>query len=137
MNFRKWLAHKITEKGFNPSQMTYRAGLSHSEVSRLLSGKRDPSLKTLMKISKTLNIRLRELLEQAGYIEPIEGLDEKDLTYELLSALKDPQAKKALLLIHNADPETKKVLFDICTATTNLPKEKMIALQILIKNRES
>ncbi len=70
MNFAKWLEKKIEERGLKPSQISHYADISHAEISRLLHGKRKPSLKTLKILSNFLRVSEKEILQSAGYLPP-------------------------------------------------------------------
>lgn len=66
VDFKTFLYNKLQERGMKPSQLAHRSGISNAEVSRLLSGKRAPSLKTIQKIGPALKIAEEDLLAAAS-----------------------------------------------------------------------
>jgi len=67
MNFRKYLRELITRRQLTLSQIEMRSGIPSTYISQVLSGKRDvPNEITLIKLSKTLGVPEREMLEYAG-----------------------------------------------------------------------
>ena len=54
----------MARKLFNAPDLAKEAGISYAEVSYLLSGKRNPTIKTVGKIAKALNIDVTEILEE-------------------------------------------------------------------------
>ncbi len=68
MDFSKWLMNKLMERHFRPSQLAFYSKISGAEISRLLSQKRYPSLKSLKKIAPVLHVTEEEILRAAGYL---------------------------------------------------------------------
>jgi transcriptional regulator with XRE-family HTH domain len=69
--FGQYLTHKLREHGITQSQLSYRSGISDAHISRLSKEERGlPKIDTLCKIAKALNISLRQMLRELGYLEP-------------------------------------------------------------------
>ncbi len=80
MTFSQWLRQKLDQRGVKPSELAFRSGISDTEISRLLSGKRNPSAKTLKKISPIIHCAEEDAMRAAGYLPP---LLEKPKTIEI------------------------------------------------------
>jgi phage repressor protein C with HTH and peptisase S24 domain len=68
MKFSEWLSDKLTSRHLKPSQLALYSKISGAEISRLCSGKRQPSLKTIKKIAPILHVTEIETLEAANII---------------------------------------------------------------------
>ena len=53
-DFAAWLQESMTQRGMSQRMLALRAGVSHSSVSRLLSGDRSPSLPTALALLRVL-----------------------------------------------------------------------------------
>jgi DNA-binding XRE family transcriptional regulator len=53
-DFAAWLQERMEERGISQRMLAMRAGVSHSSVSRLLSGDRSPSLPTAIALLRVL-----------------------------------------------------------------------------------
>lgn len=69
MEFAKFILSKLSERDLKPSQLALYSGISPAEISRLLSGNRMPSLKTIQKIAQALKTSEEDLMIAAGYIK--------------------------------------------------------------------
>lgn len=81
-DFRKWLKKRIAECDLNPSQLSDKSGVSKSEMSRMLSGEREPSAKALTRIAPYLLIDTVKLFQIAGIIPPSDKTNAPDI-YEV------------------------------------------------------
>lgn len=63
LRFGKNLKKFRTERGLTTREFAERAEIAHSQVWTLESGKGDPSLSTLMVLSKVLNVTVEQLIE--------------------------------------------------------------------------
>lgn len=77
MKFSKWLDSQLKKRDMLPSELSYSSQISQAEISRLLSGKRTPSLKTIKKIALALHVSEEECMKAAGFIN--NGSHEDDL----------------------------------------------------------
>jgi len=60
---------KLRKKyGLSGEELAYRSGVSHSQVTRIESGKQNPTISTLISICKGLNITLDDFF--AGFEYP-------------------------------------------------------------------
>ncbi|HEY7526532.1 MAG TPA: helix-turn-helix transcriptional regulator [Candidatus Limnocylindria bacterium] len=55
-DFAAWLQERMGERGISQRMLALRAGVSHSSVSRLLSGDRSPSLPTAIALLRVLAV---------------------------------------------------------------------------------
>jgi transcriptional regulator with XRE-family HTH domain len=55
-DFASWLQERMEERGISQRMLAMRAGVSHSSVSRLLSGDRSPSLPTAIALLRVLAV---------------------------------------------------------------------------------
>ena len=53
-DFAAWLEESMKQRGMSQRMLALRAGVSHSSVSRLLSGDRSPSLPTALALLRVL-----------------------------------------------------------------------------------
>lgn len=53
-DFAAWLEERMEQRGMSQRMLALRAGVSHSSVSRLLSGDRSPSLPTALALLRVL-----------------------------------------------------------------------------------
>lgn len=68
MRFAQFILSKLSDRNLKPSQLALYSGISKSEVSLLLSGKRKPTIRSIKKISQALKIPEEELYIAAGFI---------------------------------------------------------------------
>ena len=61
------LANKLklvrSEKGFTQEELPYQSGLTLSQIARIETIKANPTVSTIFKISRTLNISVSELFD--------------------------------------------------------------------------
>jgi transcriptional regulator with XRE-family HTH domain len=55
-DFAAWLQERMEDRGISQRMLALRAGVSHSSVSRLLSGDRSPSLPTAIALLRVLAV---------------------------------------------------------------------------------
>jgi repressor LexA len=68
MVFSEWLSEKIMARHLRPSQLALYSKISGAEISRLLSGQRKPSMRTITKIAPVLHVNEEEIMRVAGYL---------------------------------------------------------------------
>jgi transcriptional regulator with XRE-family HTH domain len=61
--FGKRLQYMLRAKNFSQEELAYQPGLTLSQIARIETGKINPTLCTLLVISKTLKIKAGELLD--------------------------------------------------------------------------
>jgi len=73
MKFAEFVLSKLAERDMKPSQLAHYSGISAAEISRLLSGHRMPSLKTIKKIAQGMKLSEEDLMVAAGYIQQFDA----------------------------------------------------------------
>ena len=51
------------EKGFSQEELAYSSGLALSQIARIETARINPTLSTIFKIAKTLDVELKELFD--------------------------------------------------------------------------
>lgn len=79
VGFRQTLERLMARRGYLQADLAEKAGLSQSQISKLLNGKREPKLSTLMALAKALGCSLDYLagIDNPGPDELTQ--DERDL----------------------------------------------------------
>ena len=70
--FIAYLQELIRRRGRLPSQFAADIGVSHTSVSRWLSGKDKPSLVSCVKLANYTGVPLQRVLHIVGYLIPVE-----------------------------------------------------------------
>lgn len=98
MNLSNFIKNKRNEKGLSLREFAKMCELSHSYIEKLENGfdKRTgkpviPTIDTLQKISKALNLELSNLLSITGYIEDNNKIQEQNDEY--VTIIGDARAK--------------------------------------------
>lgn len=65
INFQK-LQIAMADACMNKSDLANAAGISRISIGKYFSGKREPSLKSIGKIAKALNVPVTEIIENAA-----------------------------------------------------------------------
>ena len=108
MDFAEFISNYLKEKDLSYRQMGELCNLSHVEIGRLANGKK-PSMKSIDKIAKSLDVSKNKLLKLAGYLdkeikndlkeklpeETLELLDEENL--EFIADLAQDDQRQILL----------------------------------------
>ena len=116
MKFQDWLAEKMADKDWSQNQLGDKAGLSKSEVSRIMNGKQ-PSLSACKAIASALSLPADVVLREAGHIGKPPNYDSD--AQELLA--------KILQLSDSNKREVKKLLdlkIEIQKETDHAKKKK-------------
>ena len=71
-DFVTFLQELMRRRGRLPSQLAVDLGVSHTSVSRWLSGKDRPSLVSCVRLAKYAEVSLEHVLRAAGHSMPIE-----------------------------------------------------------------
>jgi transcriptional regulator with XRE-family HTH domain len=66
--FSEWLHREIRASGKSQSQLAYAGGISASQISRVLSGDRDPGADFCLAIARALNIDAETVFRRAGLL---------------------------------------------------------------------
>ena len=75
-NFGLWLSGCLESRGWNQSELARQterrgAGISQSQISRVLGGEQAPTLSFCRSMSKALQVPLETVLEQAGLLQQV------------------------------------------------------------------
>jgi transcriptional regulator with XRE-family HTH domain len=70
--FIAYLQELIRRRGSLPSQFAADVGVSHTSVSRWLSGKEKPSFTSCVKLANYTGVPLQRILHIVGYLVPVE-----------------------------------------------------------------
>jgi transcriptional regulator with XRE-family HTH domain len=73
-NLVDFIRHRIDHLCMTPRQVAQKSGVDEGELSRLLSGKRRPSLLNLKRLSPILQVPLTDLLAIGGHVEKVVSL---------------------------------------------------------------
>jgi transcriptional regulator with XRE-family HTH domain len=71
--FIAFLQALMRRRGQLPSQFAADVGVSHTSVSRWLSGKEKPSFTSCVKLANYTRVPLQRVLHIVGHLAPIEG----------------------------------------------------------------
>lgn len=74
-DFPKWLQDKLDEKGWKPTELARRSGLSDAAVSRILKRERKADPETLQAFARSLKIDTTSIYKAAGLL-PQDAEDE-------------------------------------------------------------
>lgn len=69
-DFSTWLKQTLASRNIKPSELSYRSGVSDSQISRILNKKSKPSAVLLKKIAIPLRVTEEEILRAAGVLPP-------------------------------------------------------------------
>jgi transcriptional regulator with XRE-family HTH domain len=74
-DFSQWLRDELAKKGLVQADIARRAGLSPSQVSRIINARSAPSQDALASIARSLRLPPEEVFRRAGLLPPIPGED--------------------------------------------------------------
>lgn len=69
VNFSK-IRLLLEKKGLNQQDLAIASGLSHSNISRYLSGKQKPGIDALSKIAHALDVKITDLVDEKAPLDP-------------------------------------------------------------------
>lgn len=64
--FTAWLQQQLDERGWSQNQLARELGFTSAGISRIMTGTRQPGIKTCVRLAQTLNVDLLDLLNLAG-----------------------------------------------------------------------
>ena len=118
--FLKGLREK---KGVTLKQIEKETGLSNAYISQLETGarKRLPAPEKLKKLASYFNVTLKELLEQAGYVEPTESIESPEQRIEkaFTKVIADSRFKFGTRVKGEYDLEAKRFIVEMYEKATN------------------
>lgn len=92
ISFQEWLNKQLFDRNLIPADITKRTGLSSSQISRIISGEREPGIDALIAIADALYLPRSQVFVAAGILEN-NNLDPKieSLAYRISKLPKDQQ----------------------------------------------
>lgn len=81
-SFPEWLNIELQRRDMIPADITKRTGLSSGQISRILSGDRNPGLDALLMIADALHIPRIQVFRAAGLLD---GQGSSSLNIEILA----------------------------------------------------
>lgn len=95
-----WLEQQLREKNWSIRELGRRSDINASDISKILSGKRKPTLETYAKISEGLELPLERIFRIAGILPDDEDIDDGPLSareiWEMSKRLSAEQRKEVL-----------------------------------------
>jgi transcriptional regulator with XRE-family HTH domain len=79
VEFIAYLQELMRRRGKLPSQFAADVGVSHTSVSRWLSGKDKPSFTSCVKLANYTGVPLQRVLHIVGYLTPVEAAPASEL----------------------------------------------------------
>jgi len=104
----KKLRHLREEMGMNQAQLAKSSGLSHGLIGQLERGQVQPSLKTLEKLSKVLNVSPCYLVSEEDHLEDLLNL----LTPDVKNLLREPEVQAVLRMLRNCNEKEVRFILD-------------------------
>ena len=114
------------QKGWYQKELAKKLGVSPDAVSMWETGLRDPRSHHRRKLCQVFGITESELFEETP-------LSAKKLSPEILAALEDPVAVKALLLTHKNSQDIKNTIRSLLETLPELSPEKRQAILALCR----
>ena len=109
MEFAKWLAAELEERGWNQADLCRASGLSSALVSRILTGMQKPGPRACKSIARALGYSIETVYKMAGLL-PRSGMKEKkrELLEFLTEQLDDEEYKDLVEYIEFRLSKSKK-----------------------------
>lgn len=70
MAFGEWLQRELDNRGWDQAELSRRSGISSAQVSRIVTGGRQPGKDSINGIARALRLPPEEVLRQAGVLPP-------------------------------------------------------------------
>jgi len=102
-DFVNWLIDEMNKRGWSNSELARRAGVVHSTISMILSGKSNPGNDLCVGIAKALKIPPEEVFRRAGILPPLPAPDNDPTLEEITAYLKrlsSEDRKEVLMYTH-------------------------------------
>lgn len=118
----------INEWGMSQKQLAVKLGTNESTVSSWINGSRKPDSRSLEKLCQVLNVTEAEIYgaptpKEKELLGLLEGLPD-----DIIEALSDPVAIKALLITHKNKEDLKKAIIQLLEKVPDLNPAKINAL---------
>lgn len=98
-DFITWLAKTLEDRRYSHRQLAKEAGLSHSLISKVLSGEVLPSADFCIKIAEALNEPPEELLRRAGILPAKKSGSDLEEIINIYESLSPNKQEKLLALL--------------------------------------
>lgn len=101
IDFSQWLQNELDDRHWIQADLARKSGLSTGQVSRLLTGTRDPGGSTCLAIARAFRLPVEIVLKAAGILPAGNTTDEStDELYELITTLPADMRKQIQDYIH-------------------------------------
>lgn len=135
MKFQQQLKYYRERANMNKTSVANKLNVTLSYYTELENGrKKPPTLDRCREIARILNLSLGETnrfidfaMEERAKPEVVEWLSEK-YPPEIIEALKDPMAVKALLATHKNKEDLKKIIRELAKGFPHISKEEQKAI---------
>ena len=99
-----WLAGSVASAGLSQAEVARRAGISITQMSRIIQGHSLPSDKTLLSMATVLNVEEEAIFKAADRLPPAKGIDEAAFAERLNGLLEElPPAERIHVRTHLED----------------------------------
>lgn len=109
---RGWITQELKQRGWSRRELARKAGLSQSNVQKILKGERSPSPEFCVKVAQALEESPEKLLRMAGVLP--RALEDESLVNELFELVRTLNHKQKMevvkyvkYLIHQSILESK------------------------------
>jgi transcriptional regulator with XRE-family HTH domain len=99
---RLWLSEELNRRGWSQRELARQIGVSHSFVSKTLSGERSPSANFCNKIAQALDVAPETVLRLAGILPPASPGQPSD----------DSTLQELVELARNLPPERRQQILE-------------------------
>lgn len=107
--FGNWVLELLDDRKWSQADLARKCRISPAQISRLLSGERQPGIQTCLKLSQGLNLTLDLVCQQAGLIEKTGDFDHRsDELLRLFSRLPESDRIEILMIARYRAERLKK-----------------------------
>ena len=92
--FGDWLGAEMRKQHMTQKELAIKSGITSAQISRVLSGMRNPGKAFLISVASALNLPTETILQKAGY--PIDATQLDEANYKLDLVSKAGKLKQAL-----------------------------------------
>jgi transcriptional regulator with XRE-family HTH domain len=108
--FGKWLLEELEDRRWSMREFARRCGVSESTISRVVSGKRNPSSELCRRMAKVLHLPPERIFREAGLLPPAsdESPGIKEALY-LFRQLPEDERLRILLIMRTLLEEQERL----------------------------
>lgn len=99
MEFGKWLSDQLGYRKMTMRELARASGISHSTISDIISGKREPTRKFCIAIAAGLSMTAKEVLLMADFKEDVADLAKMIEQSDLLRMINDLSNGDRIIII--------------------------------------